>query len=125
MNSLEQTDAASAAVQVTPNRVTLESLKAKIVSEEYTNPPTVAHMTIAVLTTRNGFTLVGKSAPADPANFNPELGQRFAYEDALRQLWRLEGYLLCERLFNEKTRLEQEAANAPPDETESTADQVA
>ncbi|ESY05256.1 hypothetical protein X752_25950 [Mesorhizobium sp. LNJC398B00] len=55
-------------------------------------------MTICVMTLTNGFTLVGKSAPADPANFNQALGEKFAREDCIRQMWPLEGYLLREEL---------------------------
>ncbi len=47
---------------------------------------------------QNGFTVIGKSAPASPENFDPEKGKRFAYEDAVKQLWPLEGYALRERL---------------------------
>ena len=99
--TLEQSEAAAAAVQKTPHRVTLEELEAKIASEEFVNPPSVPHMTICVLTTINGYALVGRSAPADPENFNEALQRKFAREDALRQLWPLEGYMLREALHNE------------------------
>lgn len=99
MGSLEVTDAESAAVQKTPNRVSLESIERRVVYVEYINPKTIPHMTIAVVDLENGFVLVGKSAPADPENYNRELGEKFAYEDAIRQMWQLEGYLLRERMF--------------------------
>lgn len=98
MGSLETTDAESAAVQKTPNRVTLDSLKAKVVGEEYIHPECLPSLTICVLLLSNGFTIVGKSAPADPENFNADLGRKFAYEDAIRQMWPLEGYALREKL---------------------------
>ena len=41
---------------------------------------------------------MGKSAPADADNFDEALGEKFAREDAIRQMWVLEGYLLRERL---------------------------
>ncbi len=47
---------------------------------------------------QNGFTVIGKSAPASPENFDAETGRLFAYEDAIKQLWPLEGYALRERL---------------------------
>lgn len=96
--SLEASDAAAAAVQKTDNRVTLDSMKAKIATTEYLRPESAPHMTIAVLTTTNGFQLIGKSAPADPANYDAALGEKFSFEDALRQMWPLEGYLLREKL---------------------------
>jgi hypothetical protein len=60
---------------------------------------------------KNGFTLVGKSAPASPENFDREKGQRFAYEDAIKQLWPLEGYALRERL-SESGQIARQAKHA-------------
>lgn len=99
--SLEASDAAAAAVQKTPNRVSLDSMRAKIVEREFYYPNVEPTMTIAVLKLENGFILVGKSAPADPANFDVELGRKFAEEDAVRQMWPLEGYALRERLHQQ------------------------
>jgi hypothetical protein len=101
LSSIEMTDAESAAVQKTPNRVTLDSMLSKIEDEEYMHPSAIPHMTICVMTMTNGFAVVGKSAPADAGNFDPVLGQKFAREDAIRQLWALEGYALRERLAHE------------------------
>jgi hypothetical protein len=94
--SLQASENAAASVAVTQNRVTLDSIKAKVAQVEYYNPPIAPHMTIALVKMRNGFIVTGESTPADPANFNAELGQRFAYEDALRKVWPLEGYSLRE-----------------------------
>ena len=99
LSSLEISDREAAAVQKTRNRVTLESMIAKIVNEEYIHPESIPHMTICVLTTENGYALVGKSVPADPENFDETLGQKFAKEDALRQMWGLEAYLMRERMM--------------------------
>ena len=55
-------------------------------------------LTVCILVMQNGFTVIGKSAPASPENFDAEKGRRFAYEDAIKQLWPLEGYLLRSRL---------------------------
>jgi len=55
-------------------------------------------LTICLPVTRNGFTLIGKSAPASPDNFDPVLGRKLAYEDAVRQLWPLMGYALRDKL---------------------------
>jgi hypothetical protein len=101
MNLLELSDAEAAAVQKTPNRVTLAGMEAKIVAERFINLDIAPHLTICALLLSNGFTLVGKAAPADPANFNAELGMKFAREDAVRQMWPLEGYALCDRLAAE------------------------
>lgn len=76
-------------------RVTPDSIEAKIKAVDY-----LWHeqLCVCVVTMRNGFKVVGKAAPASPENFNPEMGETFARQDAYRQIWPLEGYLLCERL---------------------------
>lgn len=55
-------------------------------------------LTICVLVLKNGYTVVGKSACASPENFNAELGQKIARDDARKQIWALEGYNLRSRL---------------------------
>jgi hypothetical protein len=99
MDSLQIGDALAASVQKTPNRVTLDSMLAKIATEEYLTPSVMPHLTICVIVLKNGFSLVGKSAPADAGNFDAEVGRKFAREDAIRQMWPLEGYVLRERLM--------------------------
>lgn len=99
--SLQESDAAAAAVQKTPHRVTLAHLESQLAQNEFVNPSFAPEVTICITKTRNGFVVVGMSAPADPANFDAELGRRFAREDCLRQLWPLEGYLLRHQLASE------------------------
>ena len=119
--SLEDIDKASAAVQKTPHRVTLDQLNARVGAEYFftaaeaiegsaqvrgaPQPPLVPAlriMTICVIVTTSGFVVVGKSAPADPANFDEAYGRRLAREEAVKQLWPLEGYLLREKLYQEE-----------------------
>lgn len=99
--SLKDADDAAAAVQKTPNRVTLADLEANVESVEFINPETDKLFTIAVVKLKNGFIVTGESAAADPANFNAELGQRFAKESALRKVWPLMGYALRDKLAAE------------------------
>jgi hypothetical protein len=96
--SLQASDDASAAVQRTKNRITLDHIKSRVEGVEYINPPSIPHMTIAIVVLDNGYAVVGKSTPADAANFDETLGKQFAYEDALRAVWPLEAYLLREAL---------------------------
>lgn len=56
-------------------------------------------LTLCVIVTTNGFTVVGKSACAHPANYDRELGEKIALEDAKRQLWPLLGYALRQRIY--------------------------
>lgn len=55
-------------------------------------------LSICILVLHNGWTVIGKSAPASAENFNAELGKRLAYEDCIRQLWPLMGFALREKL---------------------------
>ena len=55
--------------------------------------------TICQLTLQNGFTVVGVSACVDPKNFDKEIGQGIAKDNAVEKVWELEGYLLRQRLF--------------------------
>lgn len=93
MGALEATDAASEAVRK-GFRVTLADLRARVASTEYIVRDV---LTVCVLQLDNGWWLVGKSAPVDPANYDAEHGQSLAYDDALRQLWPLAAYAHLER----------------------------
>lgn len=54
--------------------------------------------TVALLTLKNGYTVVGESACASPENFDQELGQKIAFDNARNKIWALEGYLLRNKL---------------------------
>lgn len=110
-SSLATTEAASAAVAKAP-RVALADIEAAIESRyDFTAAAAVKALempvsadgplgvlSICLLTMRNGFTVIGKSAPASSENFNADLGRQYAYEDAVRQIWPLMGFSLRERL---------------------------
>jgi hypothetical protein len=76
-------------------RVTEESINAKIASVGYHRD---AHTTICVITMNNGFRFIGTSTPAAPENYVAEIGERYAYDNAYKQIWTHEGYLLRELL---------------------------
>ena len=57
-------------------------------------------LTFCVLVLKNGFTVTGESACASPENFDAEIGQKIAYENARNKIWMLEGYLLKENLHS-------------------------
>lgn len=95
--NLKQQNDAQAATAVAP-RVNLHDMERKIVNQTFYHH---AHLTICVLEMANGFYVIGSSAPASPANFDEQIGYELAYEDCIRQLWRLEGYALRERLAAE------------------------
>ena len=90
-DTLKMTDDESAANAIAP-RVTLDDMKAKIADITYILHENI--LTICIIRMQNGFYVVGEAAPASPENFIIELGRKFAYENAIRQLWKLEGYAL-------------------------------
>ena len=55
-------------------------------------------LTVCVLELQNGFTVTGESACASPENFNEEIGNKIARENAESKIWALEGYLLRDKL---------------------------
>ena len=65
----------------------------------------------AVLTTRNGFAVVGKpSCAVSNANDNAELGEKIAVSNSKEEMWPLMGYELRSRLSVEEARTVREAA---------------
>jgi hypothetical protein len=98
LSSVRVGDDEAKAVQKTKYRVSLDSILMKIVHEDYEHPTRHPHMTLCIITTDNGYIVVGKSTPADPDNYDEDLGKKFAKEDAIRQLWPLEAYLLREQM---------------------------
>jgi hypothetical protein len=85
---------------LTAPRITPEMIESKISNEWYMVSPGTT-LTLCVLTLKNGFTVVGESACASPANFNKELGERIARDNAKGKIWALEGYALRNKLFGE------------------------
>ena len=57
-------------------------------------------LTFCVLVLRNGFTITGTSACASPENFDAEIGQKIARQNAVAQVWPLMGYSLKQQLHN-------------------------
>lgn len=82
-------------------RLKPEDIDATIVAEQY-HVFEGTTLTVACLTLRNGFTVTGESAAASPENFDEEIGRKIARENARNKIWALEGYLLRDRLHQEK-----------------------
>ncbi len=61
-------------------------------------PESFKCLTICVVELVNGWTIIGKSAPASPENFDAEKGRTLALDDARRQIWPLLGFALKEHL---------------------------
>lgn len=103
---------ATVATKTAP-KVTKESIEAAINQVSYNQIDT---LTICIIFMKNGFKQIGKAAPASDLNFDAEVGKRLAYEDAFRGLWQLEGYLLCQKLY-EASQAESAARQAAIDES--------
>lgn len=122
----ESVDEASKRLGLVAPRVTPADIEANIASEFYFTAGEAVHgidtvnrapaqvlpeslrlLTICILVTRNGFTVIGHSAPASPDNYRAELGRRYAKENAVRQLWPVMGYALRQRLHEADERCRQ------------------
>lgn len=82
---------------LTAPHVTQEHVDNQIVGEDYHQFPGTT-VTVCLLTLKNGFTVTGESACADPANFDPELGRKIARTRARDRIFALEGYLLRDEI---------------------------
>lgn len=124
MNHIPSPDTSDAGIEraiqakgKTAPRVTPAAIQANIVSEHYftaadgvtgeylrrvgANSAPVKELetlTFCVLVLRNGFTVVGKSAPASPENFDPQIGRDIAKANAMNEIWPLMGYELKSRI---------------------------
>ena len=97
----------------TAPRITPADLQANIVVETYftaadgaINAGEPYHdaltlLTFCVLVLKNGFTVTGESACASRENFDAEIGQKIARQNAVSKIWPLMGYALKERLSDQ------------------------
>jgi len=99
MTTEQQIEQEIQAKGLTAPRLTPDQISATIVDEVYHVFPGTT-ITVCCLTLRNGFTVIGQSAAASPANFDQEIGMKIAFQNARDKIWALEGYLLKEQLFN-------------------------
>ncbi len=113
MTSIQQADREAAAVAKAP-RVSLADIQRSIAHRYHFRgdeavtamgaedpPESLKVLSVCILVLLNGWTVIGKSAPASPANFDAMLGHKLAEEDAIRQLWPLMGFALRDRLAKE------------------------
>lgn len=82
---------------LTAPRITPERIEEIIVSEYY-HVFGGTQLTVCCLILANGFAVSGESACVSPENFNKELGERIARDNAKQKIWELEGYALRNKL---------------------------
>lgn len=70
-------------------RLTRQYLEEQVKAVDYTYN---GQFTICTITTVSGTKLVGTSGVLDPANYDKQIGEVVAHENAVNQLWQLEGY---------------------------------
>ena len=79
----------------TAPKITKELIEDRIAKVEYLSHGTT---TICIITMCNGFKFIGHSTPASPENFYASVGERYAYDNAFKQIWTHEAYLLVDEL---------------------------
>ncbi len=79
------------------NFVTTENVDASIVDVAYHHFHGTT-VTVCCITLQNGFTVVGKSACVNPDNFDEDLGQQLALDDATQQIYSLLAFRMCDTL---------------------------
>lgn len=57
-----------------------------------------SNLTVCAITLRNGFTVTGEAACADPRHFNQEIGRRIAEGKAREKVFAALSLLVCENL---------------------------
>ena len=73
-------------------KLTKEFLESEIKEVQYQRlSGTITHCTIH---TKSGFTFTGESACVDPNNFNQEIGEQVAYDNAFEKMWLPYGFWL-------------------------------
>lgn len=76
-------------------RVTKEYMESRIYGKPYfirmDDTVTICHIKLD-----NGYSVRGESACVSKANYNQEIGEKIAYDNAFQKLWGLFGFVLAE-----------------------------
>lgn len=107
-----------------PRTIKPEDIEGYVKSEHYFNaydavslnkdgeriaaPEELTLLTFCVIVLKNGFTVTGESACADPRKYNKEIGEKIARANALNKVWPLMGYVLRSQLAGVSGLLEPE-----------------
>lgn len=85
-----------------PNSVTKESLEDLVAKSNVEYAVFGNKLTVAVITLPTNFKVTGEASCVDSNNFDKELGEKYALENAVEKLWELEGYLLANDIYRAK-----------------------
>ena len=82
-------------------RVTKDGIESRIEETFFTKIGlTLTHCRIVL---DNGFSVSGEASCVNTANYNQEIGERIAYDNAFAKLWALYGFFLAEDTLRAKT----------------------
>lgn len=95
-------------------RLTPADIDKAIIGETYTNLPN-GRSVACQLTLTNGYTVEGVSSCVSVENFNQEIGNKIAKDNAREEIWKLEGYLLKQRLYEALEAIERTADKSVED----------
>lgn len=91
-----------------PHVITKAIINEKIKGVSITSNTSV-RTTIASIVMKNGISVVGvDSGLNDGTEFDRDLSEVRALNDAYNQIYKFENYLLCEKLYEEKLKLEEQ-----------------
>ncbi|MFV2058524.1 MAG: Gp49 family protein [Thiohalomonadales bacterium] len=82
---------------LTGKKVTKEGIQARISGKEFILIGET--VTVCSITLDNGFSVRGESACVDPSNYNKDIGEKIAFDNAFGKLWQLFGFLLAEEIY--------------------------
>lgn len=94
-----------ALVAALPGRkITKEFLESEIIQIDYKRLGSkITHCTI---TTKSGFVFTGESACVDPTNYDEDIGNKIAYDNAFGKMWMPYGFWLHKALADHDNRLQ-------------------
>lgn len=88
-------------------RVTKEAIESNI--DETTFHRIGETVTLCQIKLKNGYSVRGESACVNPENYNQQIGERIAYDNAFAKLWPLYGFLLAEANYRGKDPVSEAA----------------
>jgi hypothetical protein len=105
---IQDTEDLAATVQSDAPRVTLDDILNKIGKKKFIRVDDDLEVggdgitTLCIARLQNGFFVFGQATPASPERFDASIGERNAFSHVVSQVWLLEGYLLRQRLWEER-----------------------
>jgi hypothetical protein len=89
-------------------RVTKEGIQSRIAITSFHHLVDVPTVTICNIVLDNGYSVRGESACVNLENYNEEIGNKIAFDNAFSKLWPLYGFLLAEDNLRARTPEEDE-----------------